>query len=143
MGELFNADPQGMVFGPNMTTLTFAFSRSVGATLRPGDRVVGTRLDHDANISPWSRACTDAGAEHVLVGFDPTAGNLDPADVIAAIDERTKWVTLPGASNLLGSVPDHAPIIAAAHDAGAKVFIDAVAWAPHHPTSLPWAATSS
>jgi cysteine desulfurase family protein (TIGR01976 family) len=131
VARLFNADPDGLAFGPNMTTLTFAFSHAVAATLQPGDRIVGTRLDHDANISPWMRAAASAGAEHVLVGFDPGDGNLDPAAVIAAIDERTRWVTLPGASNLLGSVPDHRPIIDAAHDAGARVFIDAVAWAPH------------
>jgi cysteine desulfurase family protein (TIGR01976 family) len=132
VATLFNADPAGLAFGPNMTSLTFAFSRAVGATLRPGDRIVGTRLDHDANVAPWQRAAEAAGAEHVLAGFDPSVGNLDPADVIELIDERTRWVTLPGASNLLGSVPDHAPIIAAAHAVGARVFIDAVAWAPHH-----------
>ncbi|MBU6317816.1 MAG: aminotransferase class V-fold PLP-dependent enzyme, partial [Acidobacteria bacterium] len=131
VGQLFNADPEGVCFGPNMTTLTFAFSRAVGATLRPGDRVVGTRLDHDANVTPWRRAAEQAGAEHVLAPFDPEVGNLDPADVIALIDERTKWVTLPGASNLLGSTPDLPPIIEAAHAVGARVFIDAVALAPH------------
>lgn len=131
VGQLFNADPDGVCFGPNMTTLTFAFSRAVGATLRPGDRVVGTRLDHDANVTPWRLAAEQAGAEHVLAPFDPQVGNLDPADVIALIDERTKWVTLPGASNLLGSTPDLPPIIEAAHAVGARVFIDAVALAPH------------
>ena len=131
VGRLFNADPDGVTFGPNMTTLTFAFSRAVAATLRPGDRIVGTRLDHDANGSTWMRAAQTAGAEHVLAPFDPELGTLVPSDVIDLIDERTKWVTLPGASNLLGSAPDLKPIIDAAHAAGAKVFIDAVAWAPH------------
>ena len=131
VGRLFNADPDGVTFGPNMTTLTFAFSRAVAATLRPGDRIVGTRLDHDANVSTWMRAAQTAGAEHVLAPFDPELGTLVPSDVIDLIDERTKWVTLPGASNLLGSAPDLKPIIDAAHAAGAKVFIDAVAWAPH------------
>jgi cysteine desulfurase family protein (TIGR01976 family) len=131
VGRLFNADPNGVTFGPNMTTLTFAFSRAVGATLRPGDRIVGTRLDHDANVSTWMRAAQTADAEHVLAPFDPELGTLVPSDVIDLIDERTKWVTLPGASNLLGSAPDLKPIIDAAHAAGAKVFIDAVAWAPH------------
>ncbi len=131
VGRLFNADPDGVTFGPNMTTLTFAFSRAVAATLRPGDRIVGTRLDHDANVSTWMRAAQTAGAEHVLAPFDPELGTLVPSDVIDLIDERTKWVTLPGASNLLGSAPNLKPIIDAAHAAGAKVFIDAVAWAPH------------
>ena len=99
----------GIVFGANMTTLTLAFSRAVAATLRPGDRVVGTRLDHDANVTPWRLACDQAGAEHVLAPFDPATGTARPADVIDLIDERTRWVTLPGASNLLGTVPDLAP----------------------------------
>ncbi len=131
VGRLFNADPQGVTFGPNMTTLTFAFSRAVGSTLQPGDRIVGTRMDHDANVSTWMRAAQTAGAEHVLAPFDPVSGTLPPQNVIELIDERTKWVTLPGASNLLGTAPDLRPIIDAAHAAGAKVFIDAVALAPH------------
>jgi cysteine desulfurase family protein (TIGR01976 family) len=131
VGRLFNADPDGVTFGPNMTSLTFAFSRAVGATLRPGDRIVGTRLDHDANVSTWMRAAQTAGADHVLAPFDADSGTLPPEHVIDLIDERTKWVTLPGASNLLGTAPDLKPIIDAAHAAGAKVFIDAVALAPH------------
>ncbi|MEY4338619.1 MAG: hypothetical protein RLZ14_469 [Actinomycetota bacterium] len=131
VGQLFNADPNGVCFGPNMTTLTFAFSRAVGATLKPGDRIVGTRLDHDANVSTWMRACETAGAEHVLAPFDPVTCTLPPQNVIDLIDERTKWVTLPGASNLLGTAPDLKPIIEAAHAVGARVFVDAVALAPH------------
>jgi len=131
VGRLFSADPAGITFGPNMTTLTFAFSRAVASTLSPGDRIVGTRLDHDANVSTWMRAAATVGAEHVLAGFDPAVGTLVPDDVISLIDERTRWVTLPGASNLLGSAPDLGPIIEAAHAVGARVFIDAVALAPH------------
>jgi cysteine desulfurase family protein (TIGR01976 family) len=132
VGQLLGADPMGVCFGPNMTTLTFSFSRAVGATLRPGDKVVGTRLDHDANVSPWFRACEQAGAEHVLAPFDHATGTLPPEMVIDLIDDRTRWVTLPGASNLLGTAPDLKPIIDAAHGVGARVFIDAVALAPHH-----------
>jgi cysteine desulfurase family protein (TIGR01976 family) len=131
VGALLGAEPAGVCFGPNMTTLTFSFSRAVAATLRPGDRVVGTRLDHDANISPWRLACEQAGADHVLAPFDAATGTLPPELVIEQIDERTRWVTLPGASNLLGTAPDLAPVIAAAHDVGARVFVDAVALAPH------------
>jgi cysteine desulfurase family protein (TIGR01976 family) len=136
VGRFLGADPLGVCFGANMTTMTLALSRAIEQTLRPGDRVVGTRLDHDANVSPWRIACQRSGAEHVLAGFDPTTGVLDPEDVIALIDERTKWVTLPGASNLIGTAPDLPPIIAAAHDAGARVFIDAVALAPHQPIDI-------
>jgi cysteine desulfurase family protein (TIGR01976 family) len=136
LGRLFGADPEGIAFGPNMTSITFAISRAISATLRPRDRIVGTRLDHDANVTPWRRAADQAGAEHVLAPFDPVTGTLPPENVIALIDERTKWVTLPGASNLLGTAPDLQPIIEAAHAAGARVFIDAVALAPHHPIDI-------
>ena len=132
VGQLFGADPAGIAFGPNMTSITFAISRAIGATLKPGDRIVGTRLDHDANITPWRRAADQAGAHQVLAPFDPVSGTLPPENVIALIDENTKWVTLPGASNLLGTAPNLRPIIDAAHAVGARVFIDAVALAPHH-----------
>jgi cysteine desulfurase family protein (TIGR01976 family) len=132
VGQLFGGDPAGVCFGSNMTTLTFSFSRAVGATLKPGDRVVGTRLDHEANVSPWRRACEQAGAQHVLAPFDTATGTLPPEHVIALIDQNTRWVTLPGASNLLGTSPDLRPIIDAAHEVGARVFVDAVALAPHH-----------
>ncbi len=132
VGQLFGADPAGIAFGPNMTSITFAISRAIGATLQPGDRIVGTRLDHDANVTPWRRAADQAGAEQVLAPFDPDTGTLPPENVIALINEKTKWVTLPGASNLLGTAPNLKPIIEAAHAVGARVFIDAVALAPHH-----------
>jgi len=131
VGQFLGADPDGVVFGPNMTSLTFAVSRAISETLRPGDRIVGTRLDHDANITPWRRAADAADAEHVLAPLDPTTGQLPPGNVIELIDERTKWVTVPGASNLLGSTPDLAPIIEAAHAVGANVYVDAVHLAPH------------
>src|SRR5262245_33131936 len=131
VATLLGATASSIVFGANMTTLTLAFTRAVIPTLGPGARVVGTRLDHDANVTPWRLACEAAGAEHVLAPFEPATGTLDPQAVIDLIDERTAWVTLPGASNLLGTVPDLAPIIAAAHDAGARVFVDAVHLAPH------------
>lgn len=136
VGQLFGADPAGVAFGPNMTSITFAISRAIGATLRAGDRIVGTRLDHDANVTPWRRAADQAGAEQVLAPFDPDTGTLPPENVIALINEKTKWVTLPGASNLLGTAPNLKPIIDAAHAVGARVFIDAVALAPHHSINI-------
>ena len=131
VGTLLGADPAGVSFGPNTTTNVLALSRAVGLTLRPGDRLVGTRLDHDANVTPWRLAADQAGATQVLAPFDPATGQLDPQAVVDLIDERTRWVTVPGASNLLGTVPDLAPIVEAAHAAGAYVFVDAVALAPH------------
>ncbi len=124
-------DPQGIWFGANMTTMTLAFTRAVSRTLQPGDRIVGTRLDHDANVTPWRIAADDAGAEHVLAPFDPMTGVLEPEAVEALVDERTRWVAVTGASNLIGSTPDLATIVAIAHAAGANVFVDAVHLAPH------------
>ncbi len=131
--ELFGADPDALVFGANMTTITMAFTRAVGETLGPGDRVVGTRLDHDANVTSWRIACDRAGAEHVLAPFDPGTGLLDPQAVIDLIDERTRWVAVTGASNLIGSLVELPPIVAAAHAGGARVYVDAVHLAPHRP----------
>lgn len=131
VGHLLGADPAGISFGPNMTSLTLAVSRAVARTLQPGDRIVGTRLDHDANVTPWRLAADAAGAEHVLAPFDPDTGQLPPENVVELIDERTRWVTVPGASNLLGSTPELAPIVEAAHAVGAHVYVDAVHLVPH------------
>jgi cysteine desulfurase family protein (TIGR01976 family) len=131
VATLLGTTPDTVCFGANMTTLTLAFTRAVALTLRPDDRVVGTRLDHDANVTPWRLACEASGAEHVLAPFDPATGVLDPAAVTDLIDSRTRWVAVTGASNLLGTIPDLGPIITAAHDAGARVFVDAVHLAPH------------
>ena len=131
VADLLGATPDAVCFGANMTTLTLAFTRAVSLSLRPGDRVVGTRLDHDANITPWRLACDASGAEHVLAPFDARTGTLDPAAVTALIDERTRWVAVSGASNLLGTIPDLGPIVTAAHECGARVFVDAVHLAPH------------
>jgi len=132
LGQLFNADPRGFSFGPNTTTNNMAMANAISETLRPGDRIVGTKLDHDSNVMPWRRACERSGAEQVLADFDPLTGVLDAASVISLIDERTRWVTLPAASNLLGTMPNLEPIISRAHAVGAYVYLDAVAAAPHH-----------
>ena len=122
----------GVWFGANMTTMTFAFTRAVERTLKPGDRVVGSRLDHDANVATWRVAAEAAGAEHVLAPFDPVTGRLDMDAMLGLIDERTRWVAVTGASNLIGSTTDLAPIVSAAHAVGARVFVDAVHLVPHH-----------
>lgn len=136
LGRLFNADPRGICLGANMTTMTFAFTRAVARTLSPHDRVVGTMLDHDANVSTWKLACELSGAEHVLAPFDVATGTLDPQRVIELITPNTKWVAITGASNLIGTAPDLPPIIAAAHAVGARVFVDAVHLAVHRPVDV-------
>jgi len=136
LGRLFNADPQGFSFGPNTTSNNMAFANAITATLGPGDTVVSTKLDHDSNVMPWRRACQRSGARQLMADFDPTNGVLAPESVIALIDETTRWVTVPMASNLLGTMPNLEPIIKAAHNVGARVFVDAVAAAPHHPIDI-------
>ena len=136
VAQLLDADPQGVVFGANMTTLTFAFTRAVARTLQPGDRVVGTRLDHDANVSPWRIACEESGAEHVLAPFSTVDGRLDMDALAALITPNTKWVAVTGASNLIGTMPDVKAVVALAHRVGARVFVDAVHLAPHMPVSV-------
>lgn len=132
LGRLFSADPSGFSFGPNTTSNNMVVANAISETLGPGDTVVSTRLDHDSNVMPWRRACQRSGARQLMADFDRETGVLAPESVIALIDETTRWVTVPMASNLLGTMPDLAPIIDAAHGAGARVFVDAVAAAPHH-----------
>ena len=132
LGRLFTADPQGFSFGPNTTSNNMAFANALSETLGPGDTVVSTRLDHDSNVMPWRRACQRSGARQLMADFDRSTGELSSAAVIDLIDESTRWVTVPMASNLLGTMPDLAPIVDAAHSVGARVYVDAVAAAPHH-----------
>jgi len=136
LSTLFGADPEGICLGANMTTMTMALTRAIARTLKPDDRVVGTKLDHDANVSPWRIACELSGAEHVLAPFSATTFELDTEAMIALITPNTKWVAITGASNLLGTAPNLKPIIDAAHNVGARVFIDAVHLAVHRPIDI-------
>jgi cysteine desulfurase family protein (TIGR01976 family) len=131
VADLLNGSPEEVVFGPNMTTLTFHLSRSIGKTLRPGDEVVVTRLDHDANVRPWARAAEDAGAAVRFVDIHPEDCTLDLDDLRGKLNERTKLVAVTCASNAVGTLPDVRDVIELAHAAGAVVFLDAVHYAPH------------
>lgn len=120
VAELFSADPRGVVFGPSMTALTMRFAQCV---IEPGDEVVCTRLDHDANVRPWVLAGAD-------VRFaDPEPGTLELRSV--PVTERTKWVCVTAASNALGTIPDLEAITEQAREAGARVYVDAVHASPH------------
>lgn len=131
VGKLLGADADGIAFGANMTTLNFALTRALARTWQPGDEIVGTRLDHDANVTPWQLAADDTGAVLRLAEFDTATGRLDPDAVGALITHRTKWVAVTGASNALGTMPDLATIIGLAHEAGARVLVDGVHLVPH------------
>ncbi|MDO8208812.1 cysteine desulfurase-like protein [Conexibacter sp. CPCC 206217] len=131
VGRLLGADPGGVVFGASMTALTFRLAHAVSATLRAGERIVTTRLEHDANVRPWAGAARRAGADLAFIELDPRTLELSPESIASTIDERTRWVAVGAASNAVGAVADLAPVIARAHEVGARVFVDAVAAAAH------------
>jgi cysteine desulfurase family protein (TIGR01976 family) len=128
---LGTADPETVVFGPNMTSLTFALSRSLARTWRPGDEVVVSRLEHDANVTPWVLAARDAGATVRHVAFRPEDCTLDLDDLAGKLSPRTRLVAVGCASNAVGTINPVDEIVRLAHEAGALVFLDAVHYAPH------------
>ncbi len=130
MADLLGCDPDEVVFGPNMTTLTFAMSRAIGRELQPGDEIVVTRLDHDANVSPWV-ALEERGVVIRYVDIDVEDCTLDMNDLRSQINERTKIVAVGYASNAVGTINDVAEVTRLAHSVGALSYIDAVHYAPH------------
>jgi cysteine desulfurase family protein (TIGR01976 family) len=131
MADMFNADPNEVSFGQNMTSITFAVSRALATAWKPGDAIVVTSLDHDANFTPWVRAAGDAGIEVRIAEFDPATGELDPAAVSRLLDDRVRLVAVCVASNAIGTVVDVESIAAMAHEFGALVYLDAVHAGPH------------
>jgi cysteine desulfurase family protein (TIGR01976 family) len=130
-------DPDCIVFGLSMTSLTFALSRSLARTWKKGDEIIVTRLDHDANVSPWVLAARDAGAEVRIVELDPTDCTLDLADFQKKLSPRTKLVAVGAASNATGGINPIVEITRLAHAVGALVFVDAVHYAPHALIDVP------
>lgn len=130
------ARPEEIVFGPNMTTLAFGLSRALEAEVEAGDEIVVTRLDHDANITPWVRMAARRGARVRWVDFDPEDGTLRLEQLEQALGPRTRLVACGYASNALGTVNPVAEIAALARQAGALSFIDAVQYAPHGPIDV-------
>lgn len=129
--DLVGGDPDGIVFGRSMTQLTYDFARTLAKTWGPGDEVVVTRLDHDANVRPWVQAATAAGATVRWASFNRSTGVLTPDDVARVLSPRTRLVALTAASNLLGSRPDVPTVAATAHAVGALVYVDGVHYTPH------------
>jgi cysteine desulfurase family protein (TIGR01976 family) len=127
--------PENIVFGPNMTSLTFHLARSIGETIQPGDEVLVTNLDHDANVAPWLDL-EARGARVRSVPIDPRDCTLSVEAIQHAITERTRLVAVTHASNAVGTIPDVAEIIRLAHAVGALVFVDAVQYAPHGPIDV-------
>lgn len=128
LADLLGVEPGGVVFGRSTTQLVYDLARTLARTWRPGDEVVVTRLDHDANVRPWVQAAEAVGAVVRWAAFDPGTGELTPDDVAAVLSERTRLVAVTAASNLIGTCPDLPAIAEPAHARGALLFVDGV----HH-----------
>ena len=136
MADLLNAPgPETIVFGPSMTALTFHLARSLAETIQPGDEVVVTALDHDANVAPWADL-EAAGAVLRVVDVDLTDATLNLDSFAHALSPKTKLVAITHASNAVGTVPPVAELTRMAHEQGALVFVDAVQYAPHGPIDV-------
>jgi cysteine desulfurase family protein (TIGR01976 family) len=130
MADFFNCDSNEVVFGQNMTTITFALARAIGQELKPGDEIVVTTLDHDANVAPW-RALEEKGVVIRQVDIREADCTLDLDDLRKKITAKTKLVAVGYASNMVGTINPVAEITKLAHAAGALMFVDAVHYAPH------------
>jgi cysteine desulfurase family protein (TIGR01976 family) len=133
MADLLGADPRGIVFGRSMTQLTYDVARTLAKTWRPGDEVVVTRLDHDANVRPWVQAAAAVGAVIRWADFDPDTGELTVDDVARQLSDQTRVVAVPGASNLIGTRPPVIQIAEHVHARGALVYVDGVHLTAHAP----------
>ncbi|MGB8011271.1 MAG: cysteine desulfurase-like protein [Terriglobales bacterium] len=130
MGDFLNCSADEIVFGANMTSLTFAMSRALGREFAPGDEIVLTLLDHDANFSPW-KALEEKGVVIRTVKFNEDDCTLDMHDLAAKIGSRTRLVAVGYASNAVGTINNVAEVVRLARQAGALSYIDAVHYAPH------------
>jgi cysteine desulfurase family protein (TIGR01976 family) len=135
MADFLNCNADEIVFGPNMTTLTFAMSRAIGRELAPGDEVVVTLLDHDANFSPW-KALEEKGVIIRTVKFNEDDCTLDMQDLATKIGRHTRLVAVGYASNAVGTINNVAEVVRLARQAGALSYIDAVHYAPHGPIDV-------
>ncbi|MCL4858318.1 MAG: cysteine desulfurase-like protein [Caldilineaceae bacterium] len=129
--DLLGAENDEVVFGANMTSLTFHLARSLAAEIRPGDEIVLMRADHDANVAPWLMLAEDTGAQVNWVDLDTETCTLDMDDLRTQITGRTRLVAVGYASNASGTINDVQTIIGLAQAVGAYTFVDAVQYAPH------------
>ncbi len=137
MADLLNASsPDEIVFGQNMTSLTFAISRSLAQRWQRGDELVVTRLDHDANIAPWLAVAADRGLKVKWLDINPEDCTLRVEQLQSLLTKRTRLVAVGCASNAVGTVNPVAEIATQVHAAGALLFVDAVQWAAHGPTDV-------
>ena len=131
LADFLGGAPEEIAFGANMTTLLFHVARAVGRTLHPGDEIVVTELDHHANVAPWQALAAERGAVLRWVPLDLATSRLEAGALERLLSPRTRVVAIGAASNILGTVTDVAPLVAAARAAGAFTVVDAVHYAPH------------
>ncbi len=136
VADLLGGDPGGVVLGPNMTTLTYRMAGALADTWRPGDEVIVSGLDHDANVRPWVQAAARAGAVVRWAQVDPATGELPAAQYAGLLSDRTRLVAFTAASNVIGTRPDVARIAAMARSAGALSYVDGVHATPHGPVDV-------
>ena len=136
VADLLGGDPRGVVFGRSMTQLTYDVSRALAKQWQPGDEVVVTRLDHDANVRPWVQAAEAVGATVRWADLDRATGDLPVEAVTAVLSDRTRLVAFTAASNLVGTRPDVAALTRAVRDAGALSYVDGVHLTPHVPVDV-------
>ncbi len=137
MADFYNAPSAAeIIFGNNMTTLTLHLSRSISRNWNPGDEIVVTRLDHDANVTPWVLAAQDRGVNVLWVDFDVEDGTLKMDDLQRALERKPRFLAIGYASNALGTINPLHKIIEMAHAAGTMVYVDAVQYAAHGPIDV-------
>jgi cysteine desulfurase family protein (TIGR01976 family) len=136
VADLLGGDPHGVILGPNMTTLTFRMAATLAATWRPGDEVVVTSLDHDANVRPWVLAAEQAGARVRWAEFDVDTGELPVDQFDSLICERTRLVAVTAASNAIGTKPDVRAISDRVHAVGGLIYVDGVHATSHGPIDI-------
>jgi cysteine desulfurase family protein (TIGR01976 family) len=136
VADLLNAQPREIAFGQNMTSLTFSLSRALARRWQPGDEIIVTNLDHDANISPWLLAAEERGVTVRWLDFDPADCTLYLDQLPDLLNEKTRLLAITAASNAVGTIPDISKATKLAHAAGALVYVDAVHYTPHGPLDV-------
>jgi cysteine desulfurase family protein (TIGR01976 family) len=136
VADLTGGRPDGVILGPNMTTLTYRLAATLAAGWRPGDEVIVSRLDHDANVRPWVQAADRAGAIIRWAEIDRATGELPAGQYAGLLSPRTRLVAVTAASNIIGTRPDVPAITAAVRAAGALSYVDGVHATPHGPVDV-------
>jgi len=136
VAALTGGDPAGVILGPNMTTLTYRLAGTLAKQWGPGDEIIVSRLDHDANIRPWVQAADQAGVTVLWAEVDKSTGELPAEQYRSLVSDRTRLVAVTAASNAIGTRPDVPVIAGLAHKAGALVYVDGVHATPHIPVNM-------